>query len=110
MNPTLITILQGDFGMNLNFSLQDSQGAVFSLVNATSVLFRAQLAGLDEVKFASAMTIDSPTLGTCHYTPVATDFDSPGTYDVQLQVLFGTAQTVTFDNIQLQVLPRVPFT
>ena len=106
---TLINVIQNDFGFLLSFSLQDSQGNIFSLVGATSLIFKAQITGVSGVKISSAMSVLSPTAGTCSYTVGANDFTQEGTYDAQVVVTFGS-QVITFSGVTINCAPKIPYT
>ena len=108
MNP-IINIVASDYGYNLNFTLQDSQGNLFSLTGSSSLLFRVQRYGNAHLKFASPMVVDSLAAGTCHYTVNQGDFDLAGQYVAEIQVNFSTSESITFSNITLIASPRVPY-
>lgn len=105
---TQITVTQGDYGYNINFTLQTSTGAIFDLTGASGLKFRTQLVGSITLNSSGAMAIDNATAGTCHYTVASTDFTTAGVYNAQIQVTFA-AEVITFSNLQVEVLPKVPF-
>lgn len=106
-STTLMQVVVGDSGYQLNFTLQDVSGTVLNITGAT-LTFNAQLASDPTVQSAGAMAITSPTAGTCSYTPAATAFPVAGTYTCQVVVLFASTETLTFDNIQVVATSRVP--
>jgi len=109
MGTQVISVWQGDFGYSLIFNLQDIQGNVFSLVGATSVLFRAQLIGTAKTIVNGTMAVTNAAGGVCSYTVAAGDFALAGEYAVQIQVNFSTTETITFGNLQVTANPKIPY-
>lgn len=105
---TAITVVQDDYGYQLNFTLEDSTGAAFSLTGNIGLLFRAQLQNKASVSFSGAMTVVSASAGTCYYLVGQGNFSFAQPYVGEIQVSF-SGQVVTFSNIQITVLPKVPF-
>lgn len=105
---TFITVVQNDFGYNLIFNLLDSAGNVFSLVGATEVYFRSQFSTSSQITTVGTMTITDASNGQCEYTVASGDFSLAGDYNVQIQTVFGSSETVTFPNIKVTASPRVP--
>ncbi len=105
---TIIEWVQGDYNAALSFILENADGSVFDLTNYT-LTFNAQQGNVSGLKFSGAMTVDSPTAGTCHYSPIATDFNKTGQYSCQI-VAVGTnpVAEVTWPDIKVYVEPRIP--
>lgn len=106
---TEITVVQGDFGYDLNFTLQNADGDIFDLSGVSSMLFRAQVAGTISLKFSGSMSIVSPAAGTCKYTVASGNFRAAQTYSAEIQCTFSTGAIVTFSDIQIIVEPKIPF-
>lgn len=106
---TDITVVQGDFGYDINFTLQNANGDIFDLTGATGILFRAQVATNISLKFSGSMTVLDATLGTCKYTVASGNFRASQPYAVEIQCTFSSGAIVTFSDIQVNVLPKVPF-
>lgn len=86
-----ITVKQGDYGYALNFTVNDADGAAFSLTGYTVIL-----------KVWSPVTPQVPILeadcdnlveasGTCEYMVADGDFDTPGTYQYELELTSDTS-------------------
>src|SRR5579872_722272 len=105
---TLISIVQGDYGYDLNFTCKDSAGVVVNLTGATLAFF-AQSVFDGAVNFSNAMVIvGSPTLGTCKYTVQANDFIVPGSYNAEIQLNYGTGtEIVSFSGIKIEVVAKL---
>jgi hypothetical protein len=61
------------------------------------------------VSLGGAMSVDSPTGGTCHYIVATRDFPNPGTFLAQLSVTYGN-ETISWGGFQIVVLPALPKT
>jgi hypothetical protein len=105
---TIITVVANDYGYLLSFTLQDSQGNVFNLTGASSLYFRTQMVGNSSINSSGTMSVISATSGTCSYTVAKTDFTVAGLYNAQIEVNF-SGQTISWSNLQITVLPEVPF-
>ena len=105
---TQIKVVQGDKGYDINFTLQDANGAAYDLSGGTLIL-KVQKQGAATVKFSGAMAIVSGPAGTCKYTVAATDFDSPGKYYGEIEASFSSGtKIVTWEDIVLDVRPELP--
>lgn len=109
MTPqAFITVVQGNEGYMLSFSLTDSSGAVVNLTGAT-VTFHAQLASNPAVQFSESMSVISAASGLCQYTVQATDFEVAGTYNCQIAVYYSSiTELITFTGITVQVESSIP--
>lgn len=105
---TEITVCQGDWGYQLNFTLQDALGNVFDLTGVVEIYFKAQKPANTAFKFSGLMTPIVLTDGTCSYTVAQGNFNSVGIYNVEIQTAF-PSEIVTFADIQVTVEPRIPF-
>lgn len=102
----MITVVQGDVGYQLNFTLSDAQGSVIDITGAT-LTFKAQLLSDLAVQVSTPMTISNAGQGACTYTVAAGNFDVPGRYDAQIDMTIAL-ETVTFSGIPINVIPRIP--
>ncbi len=103
-----ITTIQGDYGVDINFTLQDANNNPINLGGVTSMLFRTQRVGRFALNSSGAMVIDNAIAGTCHYTIQQGDFNNAGIYNAQIRINF-SGEVMTFDNLFVDVLPVVPF-
>jgi len=104
-----INVVKDDVGYDINFTLQNSDSTVLSLVTATALLFRVQDSNIGSLKFSKAMNIVSASAGTCKYTTATGDFDKVGTYNVEIQVSFSGGKIITFDDVFVIVGPKIPY-
>ncbi len=107
MQPIFLTIVQGDFGFDWNFTLSDSQGTVVNLTGAT-LTFKTQLASDFAVKSSGSMSITNAGAGMCKYTVQQNDFLVPGTYSAQILIEYSIGEMFTFSDIIIQVEPSLP--
>lgn len=103
---TLIETVQGNYGFNLPFTLQDSAGVVVDITNAT-LAFKAQLDSDETVQFSGAMVIVSGPAGTCYYTVAQTDFSVAGTWNAQIVATYA-GEVLTFTGITITVDDQLP--
>lgn len=108
MIPILLSIIQGDFGFEWNFTLTDAQSVPVNLTTATALFFDCQLDSDPTVHFTGAMVVTGAATGDCKYIPGANDFKVPGMYTAQIKVNFSTSETVSFSGISVQVDPKIP--
>lgn len=107
MPSQLITIVQGDNGMDWNFTLTDAQGVVINLTGAT-LLFFGQLVSDLAVNFNNPMSIVSALIGKCKYTVQPNDFLVAGTYSAQIRVSYGSSEAFRFSDVTVVVEPSLP--
>lgn len=104
----LISIVQEDYGYNLNFTLTDSLGAIVNLTGAT-LTFTCQSASDGTINFSNPMVIVNPSLGTCLYTVQQNDFLTYGNFTAQISLNYSSnTEIVSFSGINIQVAPRLP--
>lgn len=105
---TLITIVQNDYGFDLNFTLKDAVGAVVNLTGST-LTFIGQLVNDNSVTFTGSMTIISAVGGTCKYTVQSTDFTIAGQWNGQITVNYSSStEIVSFSGININVVAKLP--
>jgi len=85
---------KGDFGFDLNFTAADQSGTELNL-SGGSVWFKMGLANTNVTSLSGACTIDVAASGTCHYTVGSNDLGSIGTYQWELESIFGTTKKIT---------------
>ncbi len=81
-----LTLPFGDYGYNINFTVQDSTGGVYSLVGYV-VTFKAwdkQYAL--SLAFSKACVLDVPANGTCHLVLLLADIIPAGSYTFELEL------------------------
>lgn len=103
----IIKIFKSDKLYDINFTLQDANGAAIDITGAT-LLLKAQKQGAAALKFSGTMSIVSGPAGTCKYTVAATDFDDTGQYYAEIEVTFTGGKIITFGDIVINVLPELP--
>lgn len=103
---TTIEVTAGDVGYDINFTLQDANGAAFDLTGA-AITFRAQLEGSTSAGVSGSATIVSEAAGTCKYTPTGVQFGTAGRYYAEIEVVIGS-QTITFGDIVIIAKPQLP--
>lgn len=103
-------IVQNDYGYNIPFTLEDGNGNAVNLTGAT-LSFKVQSAqdpNQTLLTQTGVMTIDSPTAGTCHYTPAVGDFPNPGTFIAAITATWSSSEVLTWSGIQIVVIPALP--
>lgn len=82
-----ISIPKGTFGINLNFTVYNNDGTVHNLTSITTIKFKVWRKGKPGTTLVDGTcTPDVPASGTCHYTVVDGDFDTPGKYQWELEL------------------------
>lgn len=104
---TLIKVYKSDKLYDINFTLQDANGAAIDLTGAT-LLLKAQKQGVSALKFSGAMAIVNATAGTCKYTVAEMDFSDVGQYYAEIEVTYTGGKIITFGDIVINVLPELP--
>jgi hypothetical protein len=105
--PTQLTVVQGNYGYALNFTLQDGAGNVVDLTSNTGVTFRAQSACDSAVSFSAAMTVISAVNGTVKYVVGTSDFPIVDTYNCQIEVSF-SGEVLTWPLITVNAIAKIP--
>ncbi len=100
----MVDLVRNDVGFDMAFVVKDANGNVVNLTSST-VTFKMSRVGYTETKASGICTLDTPTVGTCHYTFVAGDLDTVGQYNYELQIVYAT-KTITGRSTKLiNVLP-----
>lgn len=105
---TTIKVVKNDKGYDINFTLQDANGAAYDLTGGTLSL-KAQKHGNPSLAFTGAMALVVAASGTCKYTVANGDFDEIGHYYAEIEASFSAgAKIVTWHNIVIVVEPELP--
>lgn len=95
------TIVQGTWGIPLNFTLTQEDGKTpWNLTGATVTVIAE-----GRMKLTRQCFIDSAAEGTCHYTLAQNDDLLPGSYQIQVQVATSSLSVTAIDIGRLTVLP-----
>ena len=86
---------QNDTAPPFTATLKDGLGAVTNLTGAT-LKFLMRNRRTKAVKVNAVATVVSAALGTVSYAWAATDLDTVGVYDVEIEVTFSDATVETF--------------
>jgi hypothetical protein len=90
-----MVFLKNDSGFDLNFAIQDSDGEIVNLATVSSIIFKMKLLNATSTKISSTCTVVTAASGTCSYTIQATDFDTLGNYETELQINYPANEIVT---------------
>ena len=106
-----IQVVQGDYGYQIPFTLQDGNGNPVNLTGLTLTLNvqSAQDATKTLITLSGSMAIDNATSGTCHYTVASGDFPNAGTY-LATVVTTSAGVSITYPGITIIVTPSLPKT
>ena len=94
-----LKIRAGDYGFDIQFTVQKSDGSVYSLVNYT-IKLKVWLEGASKrLMVDGTCTPVDAAAGTCKYTVASGDFSVPGEYKGELELTKAgvVESTVTFD-------------
>jgi len=101
-----LTVVQGDYGYDLNFTLKDSAGTVVNITGG-SLKLKAQKKGQTALAFNGTMTIVSGSAGTCKYTVVNGDFATAGEYYAEIELTLGGV-VQTFQDFVIDCQAQLP--
>ena len=105
---TTITVYEGDYGYDLQFTITDVDGDAFNLTGAT-VKFKMALPNSTTLKIDGECDIVVAGSGTCAYTTSSEDFDTSGTYDAELEITYTSpAKIYTIQGITVNVVSDLP--
>jgi len=107
-----IQVVQNDYGYEMPFTLEDGNGNAVDLTGSslTLKLQSAQDPSQTLITLGGTMAIDSPTAGTCHFTPASTDFAATGKFVASITATWSSSETLTWSGIQIVVIPALPVT
>ena len=103
---TELTLVRGDKGFDLEFTVQEADGTVFDLTGAT-VKFKMALPQNAQLKIDGLCTITDPLDGKCKYTIQDGDLDTSGTYVAELEITIG-AKVITVTDIIVKIVKDLP--
>lgn len=81
-----VIIAQNDFGFYLNFTVQNDDGSVFSLVGYTMTLNIWKQGRFPEILLTGACPPVVAANGTCRYLVTVGDFPTAGEYRLELEI------------------------
>jgi len=95
--PRITKIKRHDTAPAFTATLQDANNDAVDISGA-AVLFLMRNPRTRELKVSSAATITDAAAGRISYAWAAGDTDTPGVYQVEVQVTFGSGEVETFPN------------
>lgn len=98
----MVNFIRNDYGFDMGFVVKDKNGNTINLTSST-VTFKMSEIGKTATKASGTCTLDTPTIGTCHYTFLANDLDTIGEYSYELQIVY-TTKTITGRSTDLIVV------
>ena len=107
--PTTINVVQNDFGQQIDFDLQNTDGTAFDMTGCTAVI-NAQAANSSGLLFTHPLTVNSPsTAGIVAYSVVSGDFPDSGKVNATIVVTNASSGAITsFPNITFLVQKAIP--
>lgn len=81
-----LTIPKGDKGYYLNFTVKDNSGTAYDLTDYTITLKVWSINAPDTLLVSGACSIVVAASGTCRYNVADGDFDTEGTYMLELEL------------------------
>lgn len=97
------TIVQGDKAYKIIFNIKYNDDTAVDLTG-DAAQFRMKSTGGGALKVNAACGLDAPATGVVSYTVGATDFDTSGNFEAEVQVTQGTV----INTIKLGILTLVP--
>jgi hypothetical protein len=100
---------QGDYGYELPFTLEDSNGNPVD-ISIASLTLNVQ-DGQDPTQtdlISSPMVVDNGAGGLCHYTVAEGDFPNPGTFRAQIVATWSPEIQLTWSGLTIIVRPKLP--
>lgn len=81
-----LTLPFGDYGYNINFTVQDSAGGVYSLVGYVTTFKAWDKKYALSLAFSKVCVPDVPASGTCHLALLIADIIPAGSYTFELEL------------------------
>jgi hypothetical protein len=105
----LITLVQNDYGYDINFTVKDAVGTIVDLTGA-AISFICQSDSDNAINFTGSMATVGPlTNGTCKYTVQAANFAIAGSYTAQITLNYTlSTEIISFSGISITVVPKLP--
>jgi hypothetical protein len=106
------TVVQGDYGYTIPFTLLDASGNAVNLAGAVlSMRLQSAQDPSDTLDTLNGyFAIDSAAAGTCHYQVSSGDFPAPGTYLAQVVATWTSNEVLTWSGLTIIVEPSLPKT
>ena len=102
-----ISVVEGDYGYDLEFKVYDAEDNVVDLTGAT-ISIKIYEPGASSSKVSSTAEIVNASQGECKYTVQQGDFDEAGkVYHVELELDYGN-KVVTAKGVTITVVSEAP--
>ncbi len=99
-----LTFIEGNTHEGMHWTIVDeARGFPIDITGATINVFIQGVLETDTIINRVATIID-PTLGTCNLIPTAGEMDVPGSYKVQLHIVFADATEVYLQKMSLNII------
>lgn len=109
MKTEKIYMVQDDLLQDYNFNLQNFDRTAMDLTDLSGAVMNCQPVNVMTQKFSAALTVKDPaTGGILTYTPQSGEIDTPGEFYIEVVLTFSSGSVLTFTNIILVVLPKIP--
>lgn len=104
-----ITVVQNDYGYDLEFQITDAQGNPVDLTGAMSINIFIFEKGSTVAKVVGTCEVSgNPANGICKYTVQSGDFnEAPKKYNVEIEVNY-VGRTITAKGVRIKVLREAP--
>ena len=103
----MVEVVKGDYGYNLNFSCVDASGTFIDLTNG-SPWFKMGVLNSGVTTLSGACLIDSAVSGTCHLEVGSATFNTAGTFEWELELLYPDKLITTKRNENIIVKNSLP--
>jgi len=105
-----ITVIQNDYGYNLQFRLKDASGNAVDLTGADTVKLLIYERNSSTAKIVGTCTVLDASSGTFQYTVQEGDFsEAPKTYLAEVEVTWPT-KVISATGVTIRVRPEAPET
>ncbi len=99
-----LTFIEGNTHEGMHWTIVDqARGFPIDITGATITVLIQDVNETDTIINRVANPID-PILGTCKLTPVAGEMDIPGSYKVQLHIVFADTTEVYIQKMSLNII------
>jgi hypothetical protein len=102
------TVVKNDKSFTFTFTVKDSDAVVVNLTGYSGVKFKMALPGSNTAKIDGTCTVTDATNGVCTYTVGATDFDTEGIYEAEIQVTYTSGKVITAKLDDFHVIDDLP--
>ena len=101
------TVVKGDTGFILTFTVKDIDGTVVDLTDGTPV-FKMALPGASTNEATGTCTVTDASNGVCTYTAQSGDFDTEGIYEAEIQVTYTSGKVITAKLDNFHIIDDLP--